>query len=88
MEATQDVACLGGHYKVQNPGSGKSVTKYYFAGTSRIAMRKTVTPQSDTLTYLLGDHASTLLSTSLGSTSLAVDANEVKTEQALCHSQR
>ena len=58
---------VGGHYEVLNPGSGQTVTKYYFAGASRIAMRKTIFPQSDTLTYLLGDH--------LGSTSLAIDAD-------------
>ncbi|MFZ5858918.1 MAG: RHS repeat-associated core domain-containing protein [Chloroflexota bacterium] len=38
-------------------------------------MRKTIVPQTDTLILLLGDHASTSLSTSLGSTSLAVDAS-------------
>ncbi|MBV6396868.1 MAG: hypothetical protein HFACDABA_02470 [Anaerolineales bacterium] len=43
------------------------MTKYYFAGASRIAVRKYIVPQSSTLTYLAGDH--------LGSTSLAVDAS-------------
>ncbi|MBV6395162.1 MAG: hypothetical protein HFACDABA_00733 [Anaerolineales bacterium] len=52
-----------GHYELK----GNEVTKYYFAGTSRIAVRKYIVPQSSTLTYLAGDH--------LGSTSLAVDAS-------------
>ncbi len=78
---------IGGYYEVTNPGSGQTVTKYYFAGAQRVAMRKTVVPQSETLTYLFGDH--------LGSTSLAVDASdaetimfhlpETKTTQALIH---
>jgi RHS repeat-associated protein len=46
---------------------GSEITKYYFAGTTKIAMRKYIVPQTTTLTYLLGDH--------LGSTSLAVDAS-------------
>ncbi len=60
---------IGGYYEVTNPGSGQTVTKYYFAGAQRVAMRKTVIPQSETLTYLLGGH--------LGSTSLAVTGAEV-----------
>jgi len=53
----------GAHYEVK----GSEITKYYFAGAERIAVRKYVVPQTTTLTYLLGDH--------LGSTSLAVDAS-------------
>ncbi|MBI5825424.1 MAG: RHS repeat protein, partial [Chloroflexi bacterium] len=49
---------VGSHYEV----TGGSVTKYYFAGASRIAMRK-----DGNLTYLLSDH--------LGSTSITTDAN-------------
>ncbi len=56
---------IGGIYEV----TGSTVTKYYFAGSQRVAMRKTVIPQAETLTYLLGDH--------LGSTSLAVTGKEV-----------
>jgi RHS repeat-associated protein len=48
---------VGSHYEV----TGTSITKYYFAGTQRIAMRK-----DTTLYYLLSDH--------LGSTSLVTDA--------------
>jgi RHS repeat-associated protein len=56
---------IGGYYEV----TGSTVTKYYFAGATRVAMRKYLIPQYDTLTYLLGDH--------LGSTSLAVTGSEV-----------
>ncbi|MBL8089750.1 MAG: RHS repeat-associated core domain-containing protein [Anaerolineales bacterium] len=45
-------------------------TKYYYEGTQQIAMRK-----NGTLTYILGDHASTMLSTSLGSTSMITDSS-------------
>ena len=55
----------GGHFELNATTS--EVTKHYFAGMSRIAVRKYIVPQSTTLTYLLGDH--------LGSTSLAVDAS-------------
>ncbi len=56
---------VGGYYEFND--TTNEVTKYYFAGASRIAMQKYIVPQSTTLTYLLGDH--------LGSTSLAVDAD-------------
>jgi hypothetical protein len=80
---TETVIFVGAHYEIANPGSGQTVTKYYFAGAQRIAMRKSIIPQSSTLTYLLGDHPSTSLTlsrcifgrTSLGSTSLAVDTS-------------
>jgi RHS repeat-associated protein len=49
---------VGPHYEV----TGTQVTKYYFAGAQRIAMRKDGTPS-----YMLGDH--------LGSTSLVTDSN-------------
>jgi RHS repeat-associated protein len=48
---------VGAHYEV----TGSTVTKYYYAGAQRIAMRS-----NGTLSYLLGDH--------LGSTSLTTDA--------------
>jgi RHS repeat-associated protein len=48
---------VGAHYEL----TGSQVTKYYFAGTTRIAMRK-----NGTVSYLLGDH--------LGSTSITTDA--------------
>jgi RHS repeat-associated protein len=49
---------VGTHYEVTDG----LVTKYYYAGTQRIAMRK-----AGTLNFILGDH--------LGSTSVIVDAN-------------
>ncbi len=48
---SETILFIGAHYEVTNPGSLQTVTKYYFAGTSRIAMRT-----SGTLTYLLTDH--------------------------------
>jgi len=48
---------VGSHYEV----TGSTITKYYYAGTQRIAMRT-----NGTLNYLLGDH--------LGSTSLVTDS--------------
>ena len=61
----ETILFAGGHYELND--TTDEVTKYYFAGASRIAVRKYVIPQSSTLTYLAGDH--------LGSTSLAVDAS-------------
>ena len=49
---------VGNYYEV----TGSTVTKYYYAGASRIAMRK-----DGTLNYILSDH--------LGSTSLVTDAS-------------
>jgi len=57
---------VGNHYEVTNG----VVTKYYFAGGQRIAMRK-----NGTLSYLLGDH--------LGSSSVTTNASGVKTASAL-----
>ena len=51
---------VGSHYEVQ----GGSITKYYFAGSTRIALRK-----DGVLNYLLSDH--------LGSSSITTDANGV-----------
>lgn len=56
--ATTTTYFMATHYEVTNG----VVTKYYYAGSQRIAMR-----QSGTLSYILGDH--------LGSTSLITDAN-------------
>jgi len=63
---SETILFVGGHYEIANPGSGQTVSKYYFAGASRIAMRKYTIPQSMTVEYMLGDH--------LGSTSLTADA--------------
>jgi len=56
--ATTTTYFVGGHYEVNNG----VVTKYYYAGSQRIALRT-----NGILNYLLGDH--------LGSTSLTTDAN-------------
>ncbi|MCI0556432.1 MAG: Tox-REase-5 domain-containing protein [Anaerolineae bacterium] len=53
---------VGTHYEVTNPGTNQTITKYYYAGAQRIAMRT-----NGTLNYLLGDH--------LGSTSLTTNAS-------------
>jgi RHS repeat-associated protein len=69
----ETILFIGGHYEIKNPGSGQEVTKYYFAGAQRIAMRKYTIPQSSTLTYLLGDH--------LGSTSITTDNTGAKVSE-------
>lgn len=61
MTMTTSVATtyfVGTHYEV----TGSTVTKYYYAGSQRIAMRK-----DGTLNFIVGDH--------LGSTSLVTDAS-------------
>ena len=55
---------VGAHYEV----TGSTITKYYYAGAQRIAMRT-----NGTLNYLLGDH--------LGSTSLVTDSAGNKTSE-------
>ncbi len=57
---------VGNHYEVK----GTSVTKYYFAGATRLAVRK-----DGLLRFLLGDH--------LGSSSVTTNINGVKTASAL-----
>jgi RHS repeat-associated protein len=57
---------VGNHYEVKN----SVVTKYYFAGTTRLAVRT-----NGTLKYLLSDH--------LGSTTLSTDANGTVSASAL-----
>ena len=54
---------IGGYYEKK----GSEITKYYFAGATRIAMRKYTIPQNMTVEYMFGDH--------LGSTSLTTDTN-------------
>ena len=57
---------IGGYYEKK----GSEITKYYFAGATRIAMRKYTIPQNMTVEYMLGDH--------LGSTSITTDTAGVK----------
>lgn len=55
---------VGTHYEVTHAGAGQAdgiVTKYYYAGAQRIAMKK-----DGVLNFIIGDH--------LGSTSLVTDA--------------
>jgi RHS repeat-associated protein len=59
---------VGNHYEVK---SG-TATKYYFAGSTRLAARSGT---GGTLSYLLGDH--------IGSSSVTTDASGVKTASAL-----
>jgi YD repeat-containing protein len=54
----ETILFVGAHYEVK----GSEITKYYFAGASRIAMRKYTIPQSMSVEYFLTDH--------LGSTSM------------------
>lgn len=51
--------------------TGSTVTKYYYLGGQRVAMR-----QGGVLTYLLGDH--------LGSASLATNASGAKVAEQRC----
>ncbi len=52
-------------------GSTSSMKKYYYAGSTRVAMRT----GSSTLNFLLGDHPSQSLGTGLGSQSITTDNN-------------
>jgi RHS repeat-associated protein len=58
FNGTTSTYFVGVHYEV----TGSTVTKYYYAGAQRIAMRT-----GGTLKFIIGDH--------LGSTSLVTDAN-------------
>jgi RHS repeat-associated protein len=60
-------------YEVKNPGASQEVSKYYFAGASRIAVRKYTVPVSMALEYTLADH--------LGSASITTDKDGVKVSE-------
>ena len=60
---------IGGYYEKK----GSEITKYYFAGATRIAMRKYTIPQNMTVEYMFGDH--------LGSTSITTDNAGVKVSE-------
>jgi RHS repeat-associated protein len=60
---------IGNYYENTNG----AVTKYYYAGSSRIAMRKYTIPQPMTVEYLLGDN--------LGSTSITTDNTGAKVSE-------
>ncbi len=59
--------------------STEDMVKYYYAGSTRVAMRTAQRtcrcPGANTLNYLLGDHPSPLLGTGLGSQSITTDSN-------------
>ncbi|WKZ53206.1 MAG: RHS repeat-associated core domain-containing protein [Anaerolineales bacterium] len=55
---------VGGHYEFND--TTNEITKYYFSGGARIALRKYIIPQTTTLNYILGDH--------LGSTNIITNA--------------
>jgi hypothetical protein len=59
----ETVLFAGGHFEFND--TTNEVTKYYFAGATRVAVLKYIIPQSQELNYLLGDH--------LGSTGLVTD---------------
>ncbi|MBI5295076.1 MAG: hypothetical protein HY869_06340 [Chloroflexi bacterium] len=61
---SETILFVGAHYEIKN---GSEITKYYMAGSTRIAMRKYTIPQPMTVEYMLSDH--------LGSTSLTADVN-------------
>jgi RHS repeat-associated protein len=60
---SETILFIGAHYEMK----GSETTKYYFAGATRIAMRKYTIPQSMSVEYFLSDH--------LGSTSITTDAD-------------
>jgi len=60
---------VGNYYEVTD----SAVTKYYYAGGSRIAMRKYNIPQNMEVEYFLGDH--------LGSTSITTDSSGNKVSE-------
>jgi hypothetical protein len=65
----ETILLIGEHFEQK----GSEITKYYFAGASRIAMRKYTIPQSMTVEYFLGDH--------LGSTSITTDNTGAKASE-------
>jgi RHS repeat-associated protein len=60
---------VGNYYEL----TGAQVTKYYYAGAQRVAMRKYTIPQPMTVEYFLSDH--------LGSTSITTDSNGAKVSE-------
>lgn len=53
--------------------TGAQITKYYYAGAQRVAMRKYTIPQPMTVEYFLGDH--------LGSTNITTDSKGAKVSE-------
>jgi len=65
----ETIYLVNGYYEKK----GSEITKYYFAGASRVAMRKYTIPQSMEVEYMLGDH--------LGSTSVTTDSTGAKVSE-------
>ncbi len=72
---SETVLFVGAHYEVKN---GSEITKYYMAGSTRIAMRKYQIPQNMTVEYMVSTSSTQRLSDHLGSTSLTADADGAK----------
>ena len=70
---------IGAHYEYNQ--TSNQVTKYYFAGTTRIAMRKYTVPQSMSVEYLVSTSSTRRLGDHLGSTSITTDANGAKVSE-------
>lgn len=62
---------FGGAYEVEVNGATTTTTRYYSIGGQTVAMY-----DGTNLRYLLTDHASTVLSTSLGSVIAVADASD------------
>ena len=79
---------IGAHYEV----TGSTVTKYYFAGTQRVAMRKYSIPQSMTVENLVSTrlrHSTRRLGEHLGFTSITTDNTGARVSEMRykpCHS--
>ena len=67
--------------QLKTPPSGHIWRSYYYTAGARVALRVQGDPEpgNNGLFYLLGDHASASLSTSLGSTSLSYNADTSQT---------
>jgi YD repeat-containing protein len=68
---SETILFIGSHFEFND--TTDEVTKYCFAGATRIAMRKYIVPVSMQLEFLLGDH--------LGSTSLTTDSEGTKVSE-------
>jgi RHS repeat-associated protein len=68
---SRTVAYIGNYYEWD--ASANTPTKYYYAGAERVAMRTGTGSGTTGLKWLLDNHASTTLSTGLGSTAITAD---------------
>ena len=57
VTGSETVLFFGAHFEASTVGNTTTNTNYYFAGTTRVAVRKYIVPQNNlTLTYSIGDH--------------------------------